>query len=80
MLENKSVKEIGYNNKIDKLVRDLQPDEIYFLAAYHSSSEKTSNFNVELNLSTFSSVTFDLLKYSVFMPLNITNNFLFLPK
>ena len=46
---NKNNFNIFDKNKIDKLVRDLQPDEIYFLAAYHSSSEKTSNFNVELN-------------------------------
>ena len=46
---NKNNFNIFEKNKIDKLVRDLQPDEIYFLAAYHSSSEKISNFNVELN-------------------------------
>ena len=46
---NKNNFNIFEKKKIDKLVRDLQPDEIYFLAAYHSSSERKSNFNVELN-------------------------------
>lgn len=40
---------IHEKEKIDQLIKKVQPNQVYYLAAYHSSSENIANFNAELN-------------------------------
>ena len=40
---------IHEKDKIDQLFKKVQPNQVYYLAAYHSSSENVANFNAELN-------------------------------
>ena len=41
--------DISSNDKIKEILKSFKPDEIYYLAAYHHSSENRKNINLKLN-------------------------------
>ena len=41
--------DITSKEKVEEVVRKIKPHEIYFLAAYHHSSENRSNIDLQLN-------------------------------
>ena len=75
---NKKNIDICNYNKVTNIIKKTKPHEIYYLAAYHNSSEKNNNFNlVDLNKSIQINFISPIIFLNVITQFSPTSKFFF---